>query len=351
MRVKIREKYLDIPLIQGGMGIGISLGGLAGAVAAEGGMGTISSAGVGFREADFDKDMMTANVRALKKEIAIAKEKSCGRGLVAVNIMTAMNYFEESARAAVEGGADAIVSGAGLPKNLPEFTKGTDVLIAPVVSSGRAARIISRLWDRHYGISPDFVVVEGSNAGGHLGFSAEELCNGTYQTLDEILPEVKKELEPFEKKYGRHIPVFVAGGIRKANEITHYIEAGADGVQLATAFIATEECDAADEYKQIMLRACNSDVRIVKSPVGMPGRAIETPLIERVAEQGRFAPAGCRKCIKTCDPRTTVYCISNALIAAWHGDYENGLFFCGSDIDSLQTIRSVKSVIDDLHIK
>ena len=171
------------------MGVGISLGGLAGAVAAEGGMGTVSAAGVGFRESDFDKDMAAANVRALKKEIAIAKEKSGGRGLVAVNIMTAMNYFEESARAAVEGGADAIVSGAGLPKNLPEFTKGTDVLIAPVVSSGRAAKVIARLWDRHYGVAPDFVVIEGSNAGGHLGFAPEELQNGTCQTLDQILPE------------------------------------------------------------------------------------------------------------------------------------------------------------------
>lgn len=351
MRVNIRDRYLDIPLIQGGMGVGISLGGLAGAVAAEGGMGTISAAGVGFREPDFDKDMSAANVRALKKEIALAKERSGGRGLIAVNIMTAMNYFEESARAAVEGGADAIVSGAGLPKNLPEFTKGTDVLIAPVVSSGRAAKVIARLWDRHYGVAPDFVVIEGSNAGGHLGFSPEELQNGTCQTLDEILPEVKKELAPFEEKYGRHIPVFVAGGIRTADEIKHYIETGADGVQLATAFIATEECDATDKYKQIMLKAGNGDVRIVKSPVGMPGRAIETPLIKHVAEQGRIAPAMCRRCIKTCDPGTTVYCISNALIAAWYGDLENGLFFCGSDIDCLKTIRPVRSVIDELSIR
>ena len=172
-----------------------------------------------------------------------------------------------------------------------------------------------------------------------------------FKTAHVRRSEVKKELAPFEEKYGRHIPVFVAGGIRTADEIKHYIEAGADGVQMATAFIGTEECDATDKYKQIMLKAGNGDVRIVKSPVGMPGRAIETPLIKHVAEQGRIAPAMCRRCIKTCDPGTTVYCISNALIAAWYGDLENGLFFCGSDIDCLKTIRPVRSVIDELNIR
>jgi NAD(P)H-dependent flavin oxidoreductase YrpB (nitropropane dioxygenase family) len=171
MEVMIRDKKLDIPLIQGGMGVGISMGKLAGAVAAEGGMGTISAAGIGFREPDFDTDFPGANARALKKEIALAKSISKGRGIIAVNIMTAMNYFEESVRAAVEGGADAIVSGAGLPKNLPQYTKGSDVMIAPVVSSARAASVICRLWDRHYDVVPDFVIIEGSEAGGHLGLT------------------------------------------------------------------------------------------------------------------------------------------------------------------------------------
>ncbi len=348
MKVKIREKYLDIPLIQGGMGVGISLGGLAGAVAAEGGMGTISAAGAGFREPDFNKNFIEANCRAIKKEIAKAKEISGGRGLVAVNIMTAMNYFEESARAAVEGGADAIISGAGLPKNLPEFTKGTETLIAPVVSGARAAKVICKFWDRHYGVTPDFIVIEGSNAGGHLGFSADNLKNGTCETLDEILPAVIREIEPYEQKYGRKIPVFTAGGIRTKEEIKHYINNGAAGVQLATVFIGTNECDASPEYKEIMCRAANSDIKIVKSPVGMPGRALETPLIKRVAEQGRIAPAMCRNCIRTCDPKSTVYCISGALTAAWHGDYENGLFFCGSDIDCIGAPRPVKEVIKEL---
>lgn len=348
MKVKIRNKYLDIPLIQGGMGVGISLGGLAGAVAAEGGMGTISAAGAGFREPDFDKNFVEANSRAIKKEIAKAKEISRGRGLVAVNIMTAMNYFEESARAAVEGGADAIISGAGLPKNLPEFTKGTDVLIAPVVSSAKAAKVICKFWDRRYETAPDFIVIEGSRAGGHLGFSAEELQDKTCETLDEILPAVKAEIAQYEQKYDRNIPIFVAGGIRTADEIKHYIKNGAAGVQLATAFIGTDECDASPEYKAIMRRASNSDIKIVKSPVGMPGRALETPLIKRVADHGRIAPTMCRNCIKTCDPGKTPYCISGALIAAWCGDYENGLFFCGDDIDCIRQASTVKEVIKNL---
>jgi NAD(P)H-dependent flavin oxidoreductase YrpB (nitropropane dioxygenase family) len=348
MEVMIRDKKLDIPLIQGGMGVGISMGKLAGAVAAEGGMGTISAAGIGFREPDFDTDFPGANARALKKEIALAKSISKGRGIIAVNIMTAMNYFEESVRAAVEGGADAIVSGAGLPKNLPQYTKGSDVMTAPVVSSARAASVICRLWDRHYNAVPDFVIIEGSEAGGHLGFDADELNEGHCETLDDILPEVKKVLIPFEEKYGRHIPVFVAGGIRTSEEIRHYINEGADGVQLATIFTGTEECDASPEYKQIMINAGNDDIRIVKSPVGMPGRAIETPLIRTVLEGNRIQPESCRRCIKTCNPAETVYCISNALISAWYGDYEKGLFFCGSDVDCIKDIRTVKDVIDSL---
>lgn len=348
MGIIIGNKKLDIPLIQGGMGVGISMGRLAGAVAAEGGMGTISAAGVGFREDDFDRDMVAANDRALKKEIALAKEISGGRGIIAVNIMTAMNYFDELARSAIEGGADLIISGAGLPKSLPALTKGTGVMAAPVVSSGRTAKVICQLWDRRYDTIPDLIVIEGSGAGGHLGFSAEELLDGTCSSLDEILAEVISEIRPYEEKYGRKIPVFVAGGIRTRTEIQHYLDAGADGVQLATAFIATEECDASDDYKKIMIGASNSDIRIVKSPVGMPGRALDSPLIKKVAELGRIAPEACRACIRACRPAETVYCISNALIAAWKGDYENGLFFCGSDISCLDRIRTVRSLIESL---
>lgn len=348
MKVRIRDRCLDIPLIQGGMGIGISLGGLAGAVAAEGGMGTVSAAGVGFREPDFDSDMAAANARALKKEIAAAKERARGHGLVAVNIMTAMNFFEESARAAVEGGADAIVSGAGLPKSLPAFTKGTGVLAAPVVSSGRAASAICRLWDRHYETAPDFVVVEGSGAGGHLGFSAAELASGSCPPLEQLVADVKQALAVFEEKYKRHIPVFAAGGIRTAEDVKRHMAARADGVQLATVFAAAEECDASAAYKRILINASDSDIRIVKSPVGMPGRALETPLIKRVEALGRVAPAMCRACIRTCDPSKTLYCISNALIAAWRGDLENGLFFCGGSVDSVRSIRPVKEIIAEL---
>ena len=348
MGIKIREKILEIPLIQGGMGVGISLGRLAGAVAAEGAMGTISAAGVGFREPDFESHMTDANVRALKKEIARAKKLSRGRGMIAVNIMTAMTHFEETARAAVEAGADAIVSGAGLPKNLPEFTRGSGTAIAPVVSGGRSAKVICRLWDRHYRTAPDFVVLEGSRAGGHLGFSAEDLAAGTCGTLEELLTEVKNEIRPFEEKYEKEIPVFVAGGIRSADEISGFLRRGAAGVQLATAFIGTEECDATPEYKKIMAEAGNDQIRIVKSPVGMPGRALETPLIRRVAEQGRIQPSSCRRCIHTCNPLETVYCISNALIAAWKGDYENGLFFCGDDVECIRQPRPVRKLIQEL---
>ena len=348
MSIRIGNRTLDIPLIQGGMGIGISLGRLAGSVAARGGMGTISAAGVGFKEPDFDRNFVGASIRALKKEISLAKKISQGCGMIAVNIMTAMNYFEELAIAAAEAGADAIVSGAGLPKSLPEYIKGTGLKIAPVVSGSRAASVICRLWDRHYGTAPDFVVVEGSRAGGHLGFSRDQLEEGSCQTLEEIIPEVKSVIAEYEKKYGKSIPVFAAGGIRSREEAEELMQLGADGIQLATAFIATEECDASREFKETLCRAGNEEVAIVTSPVGMPGRAIRTPLIEKVSAGLRVKPEICRNCIKVCDPGKTPYCISGALIAACKGDYENGLFFCGDDIDTFDRIRTVDEVIRDM---
>ena len=330
--IQIGTKMLSLPVIQGGMGVGVSLSGLAGAVASCGGMGCISAAHPGYREADFHQDPQGANLRALKKEIARAKELSRGLGMVAVNLMVAMRQYAALAKAAVEAGADAIISGAGLPLELPSLTKGYQTALAPIVSSGRAAKLILKTWDKRYQVAPDFVVIEGCGAGGHLGFKEEELRAGSAQPLEEILPQVLTELAPYEEKYGRKIPVFVAGGGLTGEDLLRFRAMGAAGVQIATRLIA---------------QAKAKDVHIIHSPVGMPGRAVVSPLIEHVEAGERIAPEWCAGCIKTCDPATTRYCITNALIQAVKGDWENGLFFCGAGVDQVTEMTTVAQALKE----
>lgn len=344
--LKINGHSMTLPIIQGGMGVGISLGGLAGAVAKEGAMGVISSADSGYREADFHQNPREANLRALRAEIKKAQEISQGRGLVGVNVMVATRQYAEAVQTAVAAGADAVICGAGLPLELPALVGENSALIAPIVSSGRAARTICRLWDRRYARTPDFVVIEGANAGGHLGFRVEELDNPP--NLFSILAEVRAEVAPYAEKYRRLIPIFVAGGIFDGADVAAAIAAGADGVQVATRFICTPECDATEAYKRILLAAQADEVKIVQSPVGMPGRALNSPLICAVAEQGRIKPTHCSACITTCKPAETPYCITEALIAAANGDWERGLFFCGSNVGRMTKMESVADILADL---
>lgn len=343
--VEIGRKALEVPVLQGGMGVGISLGGLAGAVAACGGMGCISAAHPGYREADFRADPMAANDRALRAEIAKAKQLSGGRGLVAVNIMVASRHYGQLVKAALEAGADAIISGAGLPLELPALAKGAATALAPIVSSGRAAKLILKTWDKRYAVAPDFVVIEGCEAGGHLGFKEHDLHEGTAQTLEEILPDVLEELQPYEEKYGKKIPAFVAGGLDAA-ALTHFRALGAAGIQVATPFIATWECDASQGYKDVILGAGSQDVRIIHSPVGMPGRAIETPLTRKMEEGECIPPTWCAGCIKSCDPSKTAYCITHALIEAAKGNLQEGLFFCGANVERVCAMTTVAQLME-----
>ena len=307
------RKTLSVPILQGGMGVGVSLGGLAGAVAACGGIGCISTADAGYREPDFARDPASANHRALTAEIRKAKEIAKGAGMVAINAMVA-----------------------------------TDVAIAPIVSSGRAAKLILRRWAKEFGRTADFVVIEGCKAGGHLGFAEDDLLAGKCQTLDDILPEVLAEVKPFEAQFGHSIPVFVAGGVYTGADMAHFTAMGAAGVQLATRFITTYECDASQGYKDVLLNARPEDVRIIHSPVGMPGRALNTPLVQALAEGTRFPPRHCARCLKTCDPAKVPYCITHALIEAVKGNVEEGLFFCGANVGRLDRMRTVQELMDEL---
>lgn len=346
--VCIGNMKLEVPIIQGGMGVGISLGNLAGHVAKNGGMGVISTAHPGYRAEDFEKNPTEVNKRELAKEIQKAKEIAKGKGMVAINAMVAITDYAQMVEVAIKNKIDAIISGAGLPMNLPGFVKGTKVKIAPIVSSGKAARLICKTWDRRYHVAPDFVVIEGSEAGGHLGFHKEDVLNKTTAKLADIFKEVKETLQPFVEKYQKEIPIFVAGGVYDADDIKQFMDLGADGVQMATRFICTEECDADIKYKEAFINAKKEDIEIVKSPVGMPGRAIMTKLTERLKNDERIPVKRCYNCLVPCDVKTTPYCISSALINAAKGNLDEGLVFSGSNGYRNDKIVTVKELMDEL---
>lgn len=346
--MKLGNRELALPLIQGGMGVGVSMGGLAGAVAAEGAMGTLSTADAGWNEPDFAAHPQQANLRALRREVQRAKRLAAGAGLVAVNAMVATRQYADSVRTALEAGADAIVSGAGLPLELPALAEGFEALLAPIVSGPRAAQLICRTWAKRYGRVPDFVVLEGCQAGGHLGFEEADLLSGRCTPLSRLIPEVLAALRPFEEKFGRAIPLFCAGGVATGAEMARCTRLGAAGAQLATRFIATEECDASQGYKDVLLAARPEDLRIIHSPVGMPGRAVNSPLVQRLAAGMRQPPAHCSGCIKSCRPAETPFCITHALIEAVKGNWEEGLFFSGSRVDLVDRMRTVPDLIDEL---
>lgn len=346
--MKLGNRELALPLIQGGMGVGVSMGGLAGAVAAQGAMGTLSTADAGWNEPDFAAHPQQANLRALRREVQRAKQLAAGAGLVAVNAMVATRQYADSVRTALEAGADAIVSGAGLPLELPALAEGFEALLAPIVSGPRAAQLICRTWAKRYGRVPDFVVLEGCQAGGHLGFEEADLLSGRCTPLSQLIPEVLAALRPFEEKFGRAIPLFCAGGVATGAEMARCTRLGAAGAQLATRFIATEECDAGQGYKDVLLAARPEDLRIIHSPVGMPGRAVNSPLVQRLAAGMRQPPAHCSGCIKSCRPAETPFCITHALIEAVKGNWEEGLFFSGSRVDLVDRMRTVPDLIDEL---
>lgn len=371
----IGKKKVEIPILQGGMGIGISLGGLAGAVAKEGAVGMISAAQIGYREPDFYENPLRANMRAIHTELEKARDIA-PEGIIGFNIMVAMNHYEEHVKEAVKAGADLIVSGAGLPVNLPEYTKESDIALAPIVSTEKSAKVILKYWDKKYKRTADLLIIEGPQAGGHLGFTTaqleEYLLTKTEMDAEEkiSLPkgnteeksiftqkkydvEVQKILEivhQYEEKYGQKIPVILAGGMRNHEDYLHAMSLGVDGIQVATRFVTTKECDADLKYKEAYIHASQKDIEIVKSPVGMPGRAIRNRFIEKVAMGERIPPKKCLNCIHTCNPAETPYCITEALIHAAKGELDEALLFCGAKAYEADKIETVKEVLESFQI-
>lgn len=338
--LRIGDLCARIPVIQGGMGVGVSLSGLAGAVAAAGGVGIISTAQIGYRDPDFGRHPIECNLKAIGEEIKKAREKANG-GIIGVNIMVATRRYEDYVKAAVEAGVDLIISGAGLPMTLPEISG--NARIAPIVSSRKSLSVISKYWQKKYSRKPDLIVIEGPLAGGHLGFSKEEIDAYTVTNEKNYDDEVKAIIELANEL---EVPVVVAGGVYERKDMEHYLAMGAKGVQIATRFVTTRECDASDAYKQAYIDAKKEDIVIVKSPVGMPGRAIHNAFLDKVAAGERFM-RGCRQCIITCKPDTAPYCITEALINAVEGRLDEGLIFCGSNAYRANRIETVADIMEE----
>lgn len=344
--LKIGDLVAKFPIIQGGMGVGVSLSNLAGSVAAEGGVGVISAAQIGYRESDFDINSLECNLREIKNQIDNAR-RIAKDGIIGINIMVATKKYEEYVKAAVAAGVDLIISGAGLPTTLPGLVEGFQTKIAPIVSSLKSANVICKLWDRHYKRVPDLVVIEGPRAGGHLGFSPEQLDNIDNLEYDAEIVSTISLVKKYADKYHTNIPVVVGGGIYTRKDIEHYLALGADGVQMGTRFVTTYECDADEAYKMTYIGAAKEDIRIVKSPVGLPGRAIHNDFLKRT-KSGRIPPTGCHQCLEKCNPGTIPYCITDALVNAAKGNVDDALLFCGDNAYRAERLEHVSDIFREL---
>lgn len=337
---------LKMPVIQGGMGVGISLSGLAAAVANEGGVGVISPAGIGLLYRTHSKDYLQNCIHGLSQEIQKARAKT--KGVIGVNIMVALSNYVDLVKTSIKEEIDIIFSGAGLPLDLPKYLpKGSKTKLVPIVSSARAAALICNKWKANFNYLPDAVVVEGPKAGGHLGFKANQLDDEKF-SLESIVPEVVEAVGRVGKENGKHIPVIAAGGIYSGEDIVKILDKGAEGVQMGTRFVTTHECDASDGFKQAYLSANKEDVQVIKSPVGMPGRAIRSEFLQEV-EAGVRKPKSCPvNCIRTCNIDNAPYCIIASLTSALRGNFKNGYAFAGSNVWRNDAIVSVKELMYSL---
>lgn len=348
--LKLGSLTAPIPIVQGGMGVGISGAGLASAVADEDGIGVISAVGLGFQEPDFKIRFKEANKRALKREIRKARGKT--GGLIGVNIMVALSDYDSLMEGAVEEGADVLFLGAGLPLKFsdafpPERLKIMSTKIVPIVSSAKAVQVIFNFWKKRFDHIPDGVVVEGPLAGGHLGFRREQIGDPDY-ALEKLVPAVVEAVRSFEQDFGKQIPVIAGGGIYTGEDMFRIMELGAGGIQMGTRFVATEECDADIRFKEAFIRAGLDDVTIIQSPVGLPGRAIRNAFLADVSA-GVKKPFQCPwKCLRTCDYRDAPYCIAMALIQARSGRMQNGFAFAGSNVWRVNEIVPVKALMSSL---
>ena len=340
----IGDREITLPIIQGGMGVGVSLSGLASAVANEGGIGVISCAGLGLLYKQTPGDYLKNCIWGLKEEIRKAREKT--KGVIGLNVMVALSNFADMVHTAISEKIDIIFAGAGLPLDLPSYlTPESKTLLAPIVSSARATKIICEKWENNYNYLPDLIVVEGPKAGGHLGFKKEQIESESH-SLEHLIPEVAEVVSQYSGK--KTIPVIAAGGIMTGEDILRFMKLGATAVQMSSIFVPTHECDASPVFKQVYIDAKQKDTLIIQSPVGMPGRALDGEFIRKV-NSGTETPKQCPfHCIKTCDYKKSPYCIIMALYNAAKGNMNKGYAFAGANAYLAQKISSVKEVMANL---
>jgi len=344
-KLQIGAIIADIPIVQGGMGVRVSLSSLASAVAEEGGIGTISSIGLGDIEASkLEYERMSREAL----EVEIRKAKSMTNGHIAVNFMGVLSNVDDLVMTAVREGIKIIVFGAGLPIKLPGLVEDRSVNLLPIVSSARVAELILRVWDKRYERTADGIILEGPLAGGHLGFSEEQLNQPEKYSLDNLLPEVLEAVKVYEDRYGKKIPVIAGGGIFNGKDIARMLSLGASGVQMATRFVCTVECDVSREFKQAYLDANEEDIVIIKSPVGMPGRAIRNKFLKDLEVLEKLQIKCPYKCLSACKVNEAKYCIAQALVNAYFGDVDHGLIFCGQNAYRIDRIVTVKELILEL---
>jgi len=341
--LKIGNIEISLPVIQGGMGVRVSGANLAAAVANAGCVGVIASAGLGL----FEENLRGSESKKLGEEVLrneIRKAKSLTNGIIGVNNMVALSNYEDLSRVAVEEKVDMIISGAGLPLSLPRYVKGSHTKLVPIVSSARTFQIICRRWKNHFDRLPDAVVVEGPLAGGHLGYSPESLADGSAPTLEQIVTEVVAAANSYSPK----IPVIAAGGIFDGQDIARFLRLGASGVQMATRFVCTDECDVHDNFKQAYLDAGPEDVTIINSPVGLPGRVINNAFVESI-KKGETRPFVCKsQCLRGCDSKKAPYCIAEVLAKAALGEMDESFAFAGSNAYKCTEIIPVSELIAKL---
>lgn len=349
-KLEIGDLSAKLPIVQGGMGVGISLSRLASAVAEEGGIGVIAANSIGMIYPEYLASHKDANSRALRKEIRKTKEKTAG--IFGVNIMVAVNDFHALLNVAIEEKVDIVFLGAGLPiKGIPvQALRSANIKVVPIISSARAARLIFSFWSKKYQDVPDAVVVEGPKAGGHLGFQEEQIDDPDF-ALEHILPEVIAVLKTYADEFGRAIPVIAAGGVFTGADIYNLFKLGASGVQMGTRFVGTHECDADIKFKESYIACKEGDLKIIKSPVGMPGRAILNNFLKDVASGEKKKIKCSWKCLRSCDTEKAAYCISLALDNARKGFLEKGFAFAGSNAYRIDKIISVKELLQELKMQ
>lgn len=341
----IGDLVINPPIIQGGMGVRVSTARLAAAVSNTGALGVIASVGLG-EEGQQSLPYEERSISALRSMIHATKERTDRK--FGVNIMSALTNYDDLAKAAMEEGVGAIFSGAGLPLHLPELARGSNTKLIPIVSSGRAAELICKTWNKRYNCLPDALVLEGPLAGGHLGFKFGQLIGNELPHLEVILAEVLAVTEQFRDMAGEKIPVIAGGGIFSGKDMANILKAGASGVQMATRFVCTDECEVSDKYKDLYLRCQKEDVIVIISPVGMPARVIKNKFVDRI-ETGEKIKFSCPyRCLKTCDPYAANYCLAQALVNSYRGDIDNGIVMCGANAYRVNKVLPVRELINEI---